>query len=74
MSEAAPTIIKEPFMTQPKLSNFDAVMIAEGAQEADEATILSAWQQLHDTGLAYELQGWFGRTAAALIEQGYVTP
>jgi len=26
----------------------------------------------HATGLAYKLQGWFGRTARNLIEQGII--
>ena len=34
--------------------------------------IITAWQYLHDTGLAYKLQGWFGRTVRDLIEQGII--
>jgi hypothetical protein len=45
-------------------------MIAEGAQEASEATQIEAWQYLIDTGLAWKLQGSFGRQAKALIEAG----
>lgn len=49
----------------------DAVGIAEGWIPADsEEEIIEAWQTLIDTGLAWTLQGWFGRTAASLIEQG----
>jgi len=33
-----------------------------------------AWQYLIDTGMAWRLQGWFGRTAASLIEQKFVLP
>ncbi len=54
----------------PEVSDFDAVMIAEGVQDATHEEQLLAWQQLIDTGLAWRLQGWFGRTAQALIEQG----
>lgn len=49
---------------------FKATMICEGADEADEETTIEAWQFLIDTGLAWTLQGWFGRKAAELIEQG----
>ena len=35
--------------------------------------ILSAWQYLVDTGLAWRLQGWYGRTANQLINDGYIT-
>lgn len=52
------------------MSNFDAVQIAEGCREADEEQQQEAWQHLIDTGLAWQLQGWFGRQAARLIEAG----
>ena len=51
------------------MNNYDAVMIAEGVIEADEDKQIEAWQHLVDTGLAWNLQGWFGRTAINLIEQ-----
>jgi len=54
------------------MDNFTAVMIAEGVEEADEATQIAAWQHLHDTGLAYELQGWFGRAARDLVNRGII--
>ena len=55
------------------MDNFEAVMIAEGAQEADsEEQYLEAWQTLVDTGLAWTLQGFFGRTAAGMIEEGVI--
>ena len=54
--------------------DLDAVGIAEGFIEAEsEDQVIEAWQYLIDTGLAWKLQGWFGRTAAALIEQGIIT-
>lgn len=53
------------------MSNYHATMIAEGVEEASsEEELIEAWQHLIDTGLAWTLQGWFGRTAAALIEEG----
>jgi hypothetical protein len=56
------------------MNQFDAIMIAEGVQEAEsEAQVLEAWQVLVDTGLAWQLQGFFGCTAALLIEQGYIS-
>lgn len=59
-------------MPDKELTIFDATMIAEGVQEADEETVIAAWQKLHDTGVAYQLQGSFGRMAARLIEQGVI--
>ena len=54
--------------------NFDsytATGIAEGWIEAErEEHVIAAWQYLIDTGLAWSLQGYFGRTANNLIERG----
>lgn len=53
------------------MTNFEAVMIAEGAREPrTEEEYYDAWQHLIDTGLAWSLQGWFGRTARDLISIG----
>ena len=55
------------------MTRYEAVGIAEGFIEADsEKQMVEAWQYLVDTGLAWSLQGQFGRTANALIEQGIV--
>lgn len=51
----------------------EAIDIAEGISEDEpEEQIIEAWQYLHDSGLAYQLQGWFGRTAQNLIVQGVI--
>ena len=39
-----------------------------------EEKYLEAWQLLVDTGTCWKLQGWFGRTAQALIEAGHINP
>jgi len=53
------------------LDLYNAVGIAEGFVEAEsEEQVVEAWQFLIDTGACWTLQGWFGRTATALIEQG----
>lgn len=55
------------------MDNSLAVGIAEGFEEAEnEDQVIEAWQHLVDTGLAWQLQGWFGRTAMNLIEQGII--
>ncbi len=56
------------------MDNFKAVGLAEGFIEADsEEQIIEAWQYLVDTGLAWTLQGAFGRQAQAMIEAGIIT-
>jgi len=48
-----------------------AVGIAEGFEEAEnEEQVIEAWQYIIDNKLYLSLQGWFGRTARYLIEQG----
>jgi len=44
----------------------------QGEMSFDEA--IELFQELVDSGLAWELQGTYGRTAKWAIEQGYVTP
>lgn len=58
--------------TMNNITDYQAVGLAEGFEEGTEEQIIEAWQYLHDTGLAYKLQGWFGRTAQSLIEQGVI--
>jgi hypothetical protein len=53
---------------------FEAVMICEGAIDVhSEDEVISAWQQIIDSGLVWELQGYFGRTAQNLIDSGVCT-
>ena len=53
---------------------FTAAMIAEGEQAPEnDAQYIEAWQMLVDTGMVWTLQGWFGRTAQRMIEQGILT-
>ena len=53
-----------------EMTDYEAVGIAEGFIECDIYTEIAAWQHLIDTGLCWTLQGWFGRTATSLIEDG----
>ena len=62
------------------MDNFTATMIAEGQcelagideDELTEEQLLEAWQHLVDTGLAWQLQGSFGRMAQQLINEGVI--
>ena len=53
---------------------YQAVGIAEGWIDATHEEKLQAWQHLVDSGLAWTLQGWFGRTAMSMIEDGVINP
>ena len=51
------------------METHEAVGIAEGYIPADTVEEeLKAWQHLIDTGMCWQLQGWFGRQANFLIE------
>lgn len=51
-----------------------AISIVEGVEASSVDEQLEAWQQLVDTGLIWRLQGWYGRTAKQLIDQGLIDP
>jgi hypothetical protein len=46
-------------------------IIAYENGELDEEEIISFFQELINSGLAWQLQGSYGRMAASLIESGY---
>ena len=63
-------------MDKREMTPYLATAIAEGFCEgegASEEEQLEAWQYLINTGLAWKLQGCFGRTAKQLIEEGVCT-
>jgi hypothetical protein len=58
------------------MNTFEATMIVEGqwelaGYEESEETYIKAAQILIDTGVAWTLQGFFGRACQALIDNGY---
>jgi hypothetical protein len=58
-----------------KMTPYLATAIAEGFCEgegASEEEQVRAWQFLVDSGMAWTLQGWFGRTAMTLIKTGVI--
>lgn len=50
----------------------DKIMAYEGGEMSEEDTV-AFFQELIDKGLAWTLQGHYGRTAKALIDAGYCT-
>jgi len=55
------------------MDNYTAVGLAEGFVDGTEEERIGAWQHLIDTGLCWQLQGFFGRTAQSLIDAGVCT-
>jgi hypothetical protein len=50
---------------------FEELMKYEDGQMAEEE-LVSLFQKLVDTGMAWQLQGHYGRTAQTLIEMGLI--
>jgi hypothetical protein len=55
------------------MSFSDMTYLTWNDPESDEEA-LAFWQKLVDTGVAWQLEGWFGRTAINLIEDGVIDP
>ena len=57
-----------------KMTTQRAIEIIEGVFDPkNEQEVVNAWQHLSDTGVVWELQGWYGRIARDLIEEGIIT-
>ena len=61
------------------MDNCTAIAVAEGSEESDRdgidripRCVIEAWRHLVDTGIAWQLQGWFSRTARQLIDEGII--
>lgn len=55
--------------TKPATPTVDEIMAYEGG-EMDDDQIVDFFQRLIDSGMAWKLQGSYGRMASRLIEQG----
>lgn len=58
------------------MNNIKAIEIAQDYGEGiySEKQFFQAWQHLVDSGLAWSLEGWFGRRAYELIQAGHINP
>lgn len=48
------------------------VSVIEALEDSNFEESLKAWQLLVDSGIVWQLEGWYGRTAKQLIEQGLI--
>ena len=54
------------------MDQIDKMMAFENGELSDEDTI-SLFQELVNSGMAWQLQGFYGRTAKSLIDKGLVS-
>ena len=56
-------------------SSYEACAIVEGFAESDPTNeeLMEAWAYLIKTGDCWNLQGFYGREATRLIQQGFVS-
>lgn len=68
--------VSQKFSNGDPIDSYHATAIAEGFAmgEPTMQDQLTAWAYLIRTGLCWQLQGHFGRTANDFIERGIITP
>lgn len=67
-----PIMFETKFEDGSEITQYLATAYTEGFEEAPtQKDIIRAWSYLIGTGAAYQLQGWFGRTALDMINRGY---
>ena len=54
------------------LTHYTACETVEWSETGTQKEQLIAWQWLVDSGQCWGLQGWYGRMATYLIENGYI--
>jgi len=57
-----------------KMTSLEAVMVIECEENASKKRQVAAWQTLIDSGDCWIFQGFYGRTANRLIEEGLCHP
>ncbi len=55
------------------MTTIDKIIAYENGEISDTQEVIAFFQEIIDSGLVWQLQGHYGRTAKALIEAGYCT-
>lgn len=64
--------MQSPSTTAKPYDSLSAIIAYEQG-ELDQEDTIELFQHLVDSGLAWQLQGHYGRTARNLIDSGYIT-
>jgi len=56
------------------MDHVNFIIAYESGEITDEQELIDGFQAMIDSGIVWQLQGHYGRTAAALIEAGHCTP
>jgi hypothetical protein len=71
-SKEAKSKVHNPYFVDGKDMSKVPIYYLEGEYGLTPAQEKALWQYGVDTGIVWQLQGWYGRNASAMLEDGYL--
>ena len=72
-SDMKENVVPEFFSGEKGMADLEAVEIIEGMSEASNDRMVDAYAHLIKSGMVWQLQGSYGRSAQTLIDIGWVS-